>query len=580
MFRFQNNEFLFAIILIPILVLLYLSMLYWRKKKLAQMGTPRLVQQQILGFIPARQSLKFILRSAALLMIIIACANLQKGGTTETVQRKGIDVMIALDVSRSMLAKDIQPDRLTKAKQFIEKLTTKMSNDRIGLVVFAGRSYLQVPLTIDYSALRLLLQTVTPDMIPTQGTVIGDAIKLSNQSFSTREKKFKSIIVISDGEDHDEAAIDAANKAMEEGVIIHTVGIGSPQGATLFDPNTNGPKIDAEGNPVVSKLNEIELKNIATAGKGTYNLLNNSDAAANKIIDELDNMEQRNLGQISYANYSSYFQYFLAIALMLLMADLLIPGAKSQKKALETSGTKIAFLLLLIISSTQAQGQNSKKLIANGNKLYLEGKYKEAATLYGQSLKKDTNHIGIGAYNLGNALYQQKQPDAARKSYEIASKKAVNKNAQTANQFNIGNTYMQEKKWSEAIEQFKKTLRQNPQDQDAKYNLAYAQKMLKKDGDGGKDNKKDKREEQKENQNKENKQQQDEKKDQKQDQKNDNQQQKEQQKENEQEKQVQPSKLSEQQAEQLLNALQQEEKKLQEKKQKVKGAPTRLEKDW
>jgi Ca-activated chloride channel family protein len=308
-------------------------MVYWRRNKLERLGTTKLVRQQILGFIPARQTLKFILLGVALICMIIGWANLQRGGKPETIERKGVDVMIALDVSKSMLAKDIQPDRLTRAKQLIGRMTDKMSSDRVGLVIFAGRSYLQVPLTIDYSALKLILQSVQPDMVPTQGTVIGDAVDLCTKSFSQKERKYKSIVLISDGEDHDEAAAEKVKQATEAGVIIHTVGIGSPQGATIYDPGTGADKLDQQGNPVVTKLNEEELKTIARSGNGTYTLLGNVDNAADKIIGEIDGMEQRNLGAVVYANYISYFQYFLFAALLLLLVEWLIPGAKSRRKA-------------------------------------------------------------------------------------------------------------------------------------------------------------------------------------------------------------------------------------------------------
>jgi Ca-activated chloride channel family protein len=202
------------------------------------------------------------------------------------------------------------------------------------LVIFAGRAYLQVPLTIDYSALKLLLNSVQPDMVPTQGTVIGDAIDLSMQSFSQKEKKYKSIVLISDGEDHDESALEKVKQATETGAIIHTVGIGSPQGASLYDPATKAEKLDEQGNPIITKLNEEELRNIAGAGNGTYTLLGNTDNAADKIISEIDTMEQHNLGAVVFADYISYFQYFLFAALVLLTTEWLIVGARKKEKTI------------------------------------------------------------------------------------------------------------------------------------------------------------------------------------------------------------------------------------------------------
>lgn len=574
MLRFQHASFLTALALIPLLAMLFAALLLWRRKKLEQMGTAPQVRSQLTGFIPGRDTLRFILSATALAAIILGCANLQKGGATETVERKGVDVMIALDLSKSMWAKDIQPDRLTRAKQFVERLTEKMSNDRVGLVVFAGKSYLQVPLTVDYSALKLILQTLEPNMIPTQGTVIGEAIRMCNQSFSSKERKFKSIILISDGEDHDETAIAAVNEAKEQGAIVHTIGIGSPQGATLIDPATNSPKLDEQGNPVITKLNEEELRSIANAGNGTYTLLGNTDAAATKITAAIDDMEQRNLGSVVFANYENYFQYFLFAGMLLLIIEWCLPKAKATQKVSSMVKSLIG-LALLVLGMNTAQAQSAKSMIATGNKLYAEKKFKEAGKSYQAAMQKDTSLAATAAYNLGNTLYQQNKGEEARKAFEIASKKQKDKSTLAATHYNTGNTYMAEKKWQEAIEAYKDALRKNPQDADAKYNLSYALKMLKKEGKGGKN--KDQKDQKNQDKNED-------KKEGQQDEKEQNKGGQDKKEENEPNKNEgaapQASKLSEQQAEQILNALQQEEKKLQEKNKKQRGTPTKLEKDW
>jgi Ca-activated chloride channel family protein len=178
----------------------------------------------------------------------------------------------------------------------------------------------------------MMLQIVKTDMVPTQGTVISDAIDLSVQSFSQKEKKYKSLVIISDGEDHDENAVAKAKEAADAGTIIHTVGIGSPEGTTIFDPETNSVKLDDNGNPVISKLNEDELRTIAAAGKGTYSLLRNADDVASKLVGEIDGMEQKSLGAVVFNSYASYFQYFLAIALIALLIEWLLPGSKLKAK--------------------------------------------------------------------------------------------------------------------------------------------------------------------------------------------------------------------------------------------------------
>lgn len=330
--RFQHMPHLLALVVLPVLVLLFISVLYWRRRKLLSLGDNMLVNSQVLGYIPGRSTLKFTLAAIALAILIIGWANLQMGAKTEKVQRKGVDVIIALDVSKSMLARDIQPDRLTRAKQLIQSMLDKMTNDRVGLIVFAGRAYLQVPLTIDYSAMKMMLSNVTPDMVPTQGTVIGDAVDLAMNSFSQKEKKYKSLVVISDGEDHDEMAIEKVKNAAETGVIIHTVGVGSEQGTTIFDPGTKSIKLNENGDPVISRLNQQALNDIAAAGRGTYTYLTNTDDAAEKLVDELDGMEQKSLGAVVFTDFNSYFQYFLAVAFLLLIAEWLIPGRRAKTK--------------------------------------------------------------------------------------------------------------------------------------------------------------------------------------------------------------------------------------------------------
>lgn len=334
MMRFQHISHLLALGIIPILILLFVSMIYWRKKKLKSLGDERLINTQLLGFIPGRSTLRFVLLATALLVMVVGWANLQMGAKTEKVQRKGVDVIVALDVSKSMLARDIQPDRLTRAKQLVQSMIDKMGNDRVGLVVFAGRSYLQVPLTIDYSAMKMMLENVNPDLVPTQGTVISDAVDLAMKSFSQKEKKYKSLVIISDGEDHDENAVEKVRAAAESGVIVHTVGIGSPQGTTIFDPETQALKLDDEGNPVISRLNQDALRDIAAAGRGSYTLLRNTNSVADKLVREIDGMEQKSLGAVVFTDFSSYFQYFLGLGLILLVVEWLLPGKKKNNKTL------------------------------------------------------------------------------------------------------------------------------------------------------------------------------------------------------------------------------------------------------
>lgn len=328
MFRFQHSEYLYLLILAPVLMLLFAGMLWWRQRRLNGLGDQRLIQAQLLGAINGRPVTRFVLLLIAFVALVVGWANLQKGAGTELVKNKGVDVIIALDVSKSMLARDLPPDRLSRARQLVLSLLDKLNNDRVGLITFAGRAYLQTPLTIDYGAVKLVLQQAAPDLVPTQGTVLSEAIELAMKSFSQRERKYKTLIILSDGEDHEENALQLARKAAASGVVIHTVGIGSPTGAPIFDPQTKSNKLDENGNPVISKLNEDELRSIAATGKGTYTLLQNADEAALKINRAIESMESRELGTVVFNNYTSYFQYFLLAALLAIVAESFLPRAR------------------------------------------------------------------------------------------------------------------------------------------------------------------------------------------------------------------------------------------------------------
>lgn len=327
MIRFQHVEYLWLLLLIPIVILFYIYFLSWRAKKIKKMGDPELVNRLFKGQIPGRRTTRVVLFNLALFCSIVGLANLQAGGQIETTQRKGLDILFALDVSNSMLAKDISPDRLSAAKQFIYNLLDKMQGDRTGLIVFAGKSYLQVPLTIDYSAMKMILSSVNPSMIPTQGTVLADAIEMSNKAFKENESKHKVIVLISDGEDHDSKAEKAAKNAKENGAVIYTIGIGSPDGSTIFDPSTGKDKVDMQGEVVITKLNEDELRSIAKIGRGHYLRLSNINSTAISIMEAINKMETKKLGEVEFRNYKSYFQYFIGLALLFLILGWLLPEA-------------------------------------------------------------------------------------------------------------------------------------------------------------------------------------------------------------------------------------------------------------
>ncbi len=328
MYRFQHTEFLIGLVLIPVLILFFIVVLRWKKNRIKKIGDPLLVKQLIKGYSPLKFFIKFSFVVLALASMVGAAANLQKPGRMENVNRKGVDVMVALDVSKSMLAEDIKPNRLERAKQLVNKLMDKMENDRIGLVLFAGRAYVQMPLTTDHGAAKMYIQNAGPETVPSQGTVIGEALKMANTAFNSKERKFKSIVLISDGEDHDPQALQLTKALAQNGVMINTVGIGSTEGVPLVDITTNELRKDAQGNAIITKLNEVELKQLATDTKGVYVHLEDAGEAADKILAQLNTIEQTALGDDTFISYQSYFQWFLAAAFLLLLIELFIPERK------------------------------------------------------------------------------------------------------------------------------------------------------------------------------------------------------------------------------------------------------------
>ena len=305
--------------------LLFLGLSQWKKKVTKRIGDEGLVKALISNYSSKLFTFKFIIVSIAFVFGVITVMNPRKPGDAGAVNRKGIDIAIALDVSKSMLAADLSPNRLERAKQFVTKLMYEMPNDRIALVLFAGKAYLQMPLTTDHGAAQLFVSTASPDAVPQQGTVISDALKMSVNAFSATDKKFKTVILISDGEDHDEDAVATAKNLSEQGVMINAIGIGSPEGATIPDPATGDVKKDEAGNTVVSKLNEDALKQIAKETNGIYIRLQSSDEAVSVLTKQLSQIDKKSFTDISQVNFKTFFTWFAAAMFILLLIENFIP---------------------------------------------------------------------------------------------------------------------------------------------------------------------------------------------------------------------------------------------------------------
>jgi Ca-activated chloride channel homolog len=330
---FAKTYYLFFLLIIPVFVLFYLLLGKWKRKKIAAFGDTSVIMQLMPDISGVKPMIKLIMRMLALAFVILAIARPQTGAKLEKKNHKGVELMILLDVSNSMLAQDIKPSRLERAKLAIEKLMDQLENDKIGIIVFAGKPYIQLPITTDYAAGKLFLSTVSTDMVPTQGTAIGAAIEMAMNSFNYSDKtKNKAIIVISDGENHEDDAVTAAKAAADKGVYVHTIGIGSADGSPIPISEKTGSeyKKDSEGKTVITKLNESMLQEIATAGQGVYLHATTADVGLTKVMDEIDKMEKKEYDEKSYSDYEDQFQYFIAFAIIILLWELFIFERRSK----------------------------------------------------------------------------------------------------------------------------------------------------------------------------------------------------------------------------------------------------------
>lgn len=333
MFRFGNPEYLYLFLIIPVLILLFGFAQYYKKRALAKFGDMSVIEQLMPFVSKTRPVLKFIFLTIAIIALIFALADPQFGSKLEKVKVKGAEIIIAIDVSNSMLAEDIKPNRLERAKQAISKLVDNMENDRIGLIVFAGDSYIQVPVTSDYSAAKMFLSSINTSFVSKQGTAIGSAIDLAMNSFMPESNMEKALIIITDGENHEDDAIKAAELAHEKGIAIHTIGMGSPQGAPIPLQKGYGQTVfqkDKDGNTVISKLDQGSLQEIASAGGGVYIRANNTQTGLNKLFERINKMEKTEMEERIYTDFEHRFQYLLAIALFFIFLDIFIPERKSK----------------------------------------------------------------------------------------------------------------------------------------------------------------------------------------------------------------------------------------------------------
>jgi Ca-activated chloride channel family protein len=334
MLRFAHIQILWALAAIPLFLLLFSVVGEWKKRALASLGDKAVVKQMMPDVSLSRPWLKFIIYILAYTCIVVGAADPQVGSKNEEVKRKGADLMILLDVSNSMLSQDLAPNRLENAKRAIAQLIDNMHDDRIGLIVFAGQAYVQLPITTDYSAAKLFLNTINTEMVPTQGTAIGAAIDLGMRSFDFKNGTGKAMIIITDGENHEDDAVAAAKNAIDRDVSVHVIGVGSAEGAPIpnyVNGKQNGFMQDENNKEVISKLNEDMCKEIATAGNGSYVRATNSNSGLGIVRDQIGKIQRKTVDSRSFKDFEDRFQFFIAIAIILLLVEFVITNKKSQR---------------------------------------------------------------------------------------------------------------------------------------------------------------------------------------------------------------------------------------------------------
>lgn len=576
MFRFAHPDFLYLLFILPVLVAFYVYAIVLKKKALKKYGNPELLAELMPEVSPKRQHLKFWLLFGAITVVIFIIAGPQFGSKLETVKRQGVEIMVCLDVSNSMMAEDVTPNRLEKAKQMLSKLTDGFKDDKMGLIVFAGDAFTQLPITSDYISAKMFLSSINPSMVSTQGTAIGSAINLAMRSFTPSETSDKTIILITDGENHEDDAVKAAAAAAEKGIHVNIVGMGDPKGSPIPIAGANNYMKDKEGNVVITKLNEQMAQEIAAAGKGMYVRADNTNSALKALQKEIEKMNKSELDSKVYSEYNEQFPALAWIALILLITDFLTLDRKNRV----FRKVKLFSLILLVCSGSVFAQKAERKNVREGNKLYSSEKFTESEIAYRKSLEVNPRSIE-GTYNLGNALYKQKKFPEAAEQYQLLTGQAEKMleteegKARLANIFhNLGDISMQNKEYAKSVEAFKQSLRLNPADDETRYNLALAQKLLENQQNQDQDQNQDQ-------QNEDKKEDQENKDDQQQ---QDQQQQQDDQKENKTQQEQQPNEqMSQQNAQQMLDAFLQDEKNTQEKVKKAQAQQQqrrKTDKEW
>jgi len=565
-FRFEDPIYLYLLLLIPLLAIIRFITYRNQKKRLRKFGDLRLLRELMPDVSRWRPSVKFWLLEAALALLVLMLARPQMGTKISHEKRNGIETIICVDISNSMLAEDVTPSRLDRAKMMVENLVDNFTDDKIGLIVFAGDAFVQLPITSDYVSAKMFLSNIDPSMMATQGTDVARAIDMATHSFTQEKGIGKAIIVITDGEDHEGGAVQAAEAAKKNDMRVYMLGIGSTQGAPIPVPGTGDYMTDNTGQTVMSALNEDMCKQIAAAGGGAYIHVENNSNAQDLLDQELDKLSKKETQSTIYSDFDEQFQAFGILVLLLLILEVCLLESKNplmRRVSLFGARKKAATTVLLLMTVVTAMAQTDRQYVRQGNKQYRSGDFPNAEVSYRKALEKNDRNAQA-LYNLGNALLAQNKDSAAVTEFEKATKAETNELRKSMAYHNMGVICQRHRMFGEAIEAYKQSLRLNPHDDETRYNLELCKRQQKQQqqnqqNQDNKDNKdKDKKDQQKQ------------------------QQQKQQQDQQKQEKQKQEPKMSRDNAEQLLNAAMQQEKQTQERMKKAQQQPQRrnILKNW
>lgn len=586
MFRFANPIYLNLLALIVVFIAIYIATLWHQNRNLKKFGDPKLIAMLMPDVSKVRRHTKFILNMTALTLLIFLIARPQFGSRTEEVKRSGIEIMIAVDVSNSMLCEDVKPSRLDKSKMIVSKLSEQFDEDKLGLVAFAGSAITLLPMTSDYVSAKMFLNQLTPNTIATQGTNVGEAISKAVLGFSQNKKKNvgKALILITDAEDNEAGAIEAAKEARKNDIDVFVLSVGTEDGGPI--PMGGGElKKDINGNVVITKLDEQVGQQIAKAGGGMYIHVDQTDEAQTILSKEIEKMQKEDFSLSMYSEYDEQFPAVAILLLIVLIAEICIMERKNHiLNKIQLFKRKSGMIVILMLCCASASAQSTDRdFIRMGNKYYRAEQYDQAETMYLKALTKKKSFEVY--YNLGNVCLVQGKDSTAFENYKMADSLGTTNQLKRAKCFhNMGNLWYAQgaasmksnqdgtQAFQNAVNFYKSSLRCNPEDNETRYNLAKAQYFLKKNqqNGGGGNNNQDQQDKQNQDKNQQ-------KQDQKQDQQN---QDKNQQNQEQQQQEQKKDEMSDQNAEQLLNSAQQDEKDVQRKVQQRPAARKKFEKDW